>query len=120
KNCIESLELVGSITGKRELGYDLIMNMMCRDVEDVARQFYEDRKKLGHPTSDLPSCTRFARPYDVEDVACDYIRYIENYVPDNKLGSYRHLDLKKVFNNSSIVDHPKGRQRWQFQTLASA
>lgn len=122
KNCIESLELVGDIDGKKELGYDLIMDAMCADVEDVVAKFCADRKAAGQPTpemlplvADVPvkaSAFKAARPYDVEDVACDYIRYIENYVPDNKLGSYRHLDLTKVFHNSSIERHPKGRQKW--------
>ena len=50
-------------------------------------------------------------PRDLEDVMCDYIRYIENYVPDNREGTYKHLDLTKVWNNSAIKNHPKGRQK---------
>jgi hypothetical protein len=121
KNCQECLDLVGEIDGKKEIGYDLIMESMCADVEDVMAQFVMDRKALGQPTPDiLPRVStvqgilspRTARPYDVEDVCCDYIRYIENHIPDNKLGSYRHLDLKKVFHNSLVKNHPKGRQAW--------
>ena len=48
-------------------------------------------------------------PYNAEDVACDSIRWIENYV---KPGSdYDHLDFDHVWNSSSIKDHPYGRQK---------
>jgi len=94
---------------------------MCADVEPIMAQFVADRKASGQPTPDmLPKVAKVfgtmssftARPYDVEDVACDYIRYIENHIPDNKLGSYRHLDPRKVFHNSLVKNHPKGRQQW--------
>ncbi len=49
------------------------------------------------------------RPYDLEDVACDFIRYMENYVKPG--GHYDHLDLDEVFNSSTILDHPYGRQK---------
>jgi len=51
-------------------------------------------------------------PMDLEDVMCDYIRYVENYIPDNKQKTYAHLDRSKIWNSSSIADHPKGRQKW--------
>jgi hypothetical protein len=45
----------------------------------------------------------------MEDVACDFIRWIENYVkPGN---DYDHLDYDAVWNSSSIKDHPYGRQK---------
>ena len=48
-------------------------------------------------------------PYNMEDVACDFIRWIENYV---KPGSdYDHLDFDGVWNSSDIKDHPYGRQK---------
>jgi hypothetical protein len=48
-------------------------------------------------------------PYNMEDVACDFIRWVENYV---KPGSdYDHLDFDGVWNSSSIKDHPFGRQK---------
>jgi hypothetical protein len=48
-------------------------------------------------------------PYNMEDVACDFIRWIENYV---KPGSdYDHLDFDHVWNSSTIKDHPYGRQK---------
>jgi len=45
-------------------------------------------------------------PYDMEDVVCDYIRYVENYLP--KKGYEEHKET--LLNNSLIEDHPKGRQ----------
>jgi len=50
-----------------------------------------------------------AYPYDAEDIACDFIRYIENYCDPST--HYGHLDLDKIWNSSSIDDHPKGRQK---------
>lgn len=52
-------------------------------------------------------------PKDLEDVMCDYIRYVENYIPSNREGTYDGLDRTKVWNSSLITDHPKGRQKWQ-------
>lgn len=48
-------------------------------------------------------------PYDAEDVACDCIRWIENYIRPGH--SYNHIDRDKVFSGHRIVDHPFGRQR---------
>ena len=45
----------------------------------------------------------------MEDVACDFIRWIENYVRPGK--DYDHLDFDAVWNSSSIKDHPYGRQK---------
>lgn len=87
KNAIEALELLGTRnkgTKKAEF-YDLVMD-------------------------DLVASTQ-AAPRDLEDVLCDYIRYIENYVPDNKNKTYAHLNLDEVWNNST-VRHDKGRQKW--------
>lgn len=38
------------------------------------------------------------RPYDVEDVCCDYIRYIKEYVPKG----YGHLSTEETKNNSTL------------------
>ena len=48
-------------------------------------------------------------PYDAEDVACDFIRWVENYL--NPKQHYAHLDRDQVWNSSSIDDHPYGRQK---------
>ena len=47
-------------------------------------------------------------PYNVEDVCCDFIRYLENYVKPGD--AYGHLDLDEIWNSSKLV-HPFGRQR---------
>lgn len=48
-------------------------------------------------------------PYNAEDVCCDYIRWVENYIkPGN---NYDHLDRDEIWNSSSITDHPYGRQK---------
>jgi hypothetical protein len=48
-------------------------------------------------------------PYNAEDVACDFIRWIENYLRPG--ADYNHIDMDKVWNSSSILDHPYGRQK---------
>ena len=48
-------------------------------------------------------------PYNAEDVACDYIRWIENYLRPGK--DYNHVDMDTVWNSSVIKDHPYGRQK---------
>ena len=55
-------------------------------------------------------------PRDLEDVMCDYIRWVENYIPDNKQKTYEHLDRTAIWNTSSITNHPKGRQQWKIGT----
>jgi len=47
--------------------------------------------------------------YDGEDIACDGIRWIENYVRPGH--DYDHVDRDLVWNSSTIVDHPFGRQK---------
>ena len=48
-------------------------------------------------------------PYNAEDVACDFIRWIENYLRPG--AAYNHIDFDGIWNSSSILDHPFGRQR---------
>lgn len=47
--------------------------------------------------------------YNVEDIACDAIRWVENYI--NTKAHYSHLDLDKVWSSHDIIDHPYGRQK---------
>lgn len=47
--------------------------------------------------------------YNAEDVACDAIRWIENYI--NPKGDYSHLCLDSVWSSHTIADHPFGRQQ---------
>lgn len=50
-----------------------------------------------------------ALPYNSEDIACDFIRWIENYI-DPK-GDYGHLCLDSTWSSHNIEDHPFGRQK---------
>lgn len=47
-------------------------------------------------------------PYNLEDVMCDTIRYVENYCRPGD--AYGHLDLDNLWNSSKII-HPYGRQK---------
>lgn len=47
--------------------------------------------------------------YNAEDVACDFIRWVENYI--NPKMDYSHLDLDKIWSSHKIYDHPFGRQK---------
>jgi hypothetical protein len=54
-----------------------------------------------------------AYPYNAEDVCCDFIRWVENYV---KPGSaYDHLDRDAIWSSCRIKDHPFGRQKAMLQ-----
>lgn len=46
--------------------------------------------------------------YNLEDVACDFIRWVENYVQPTK--HYSHINLDMIWSTCNIKDHPKGRQ----------
>ena len=48
-------------------------------------------------------------PYNAEDVACDFIRWIENYVRPGD--DYADVNMDTLWNSSSIKDHPYGRQK---------
>ena len=48
-------------------------------------------------------------PYNAEDVACDFIRWIENYLRPG--ADYAHINMDTLWNSSSITDHPFGRQK---------
>ena len=63
-------------------------------LDQITRKIYEDTG---------------AYPYNSEDVTCDFIRYVENYVkPGN---DYRHLDYDNLWNSCGIKNHPYGRQK---------
>lgn len=49
-----------------------------------------------------------AKPYNLEDCCCDFIRWISGYIPYR--GEYDHLDKDLVWNSSKLV-HPYGRQK---------
>lgn len=48
-------------------------------------------------------------PYNLEDVCCDFIRWVENYIKPG--ADYDHLDRDRVWSSSPILDHPYGRQK---------
>ena len=48
-------------------------------------------------------------PYNAEDVCCDFIRWVENYVKPGP--DYNHLDFDNVWSSCKIKDHPYGRQK---------
>jgi hypothetical protein len=50
-----------------------------------------------------------AYPYNAEDVCCDFIRWVENYVRPG--ADYDHLDYDNVWSSCKIKDHPFGRQQ---------
>ena len=85
KNCKEGLDLlfVKPRNLTKDAFYDEAMNQICRDTG--------------------------ALPYNAEDIVCDWIRWIENYIDPKEY--YAHLDLDKVWNSSKILDHPQGRQK---------
>lgn len=50
-----------------------------------------------------------AYAYNAEDVCCDYIRWVENYIRPG--AAYDHLDFDNVWSSCKIKDHPFGRQK---------
>jgi hypothetical protein len=50
-----------------------------------------------------------AYPYNAEDVCCDFIRWVENYVKPG--ADYNHLDFDSIWSSCRIKDHPYGRQK---------
>ena len=52
-------------------------------------------------------------PYNAEDVCCDFIRWVENYVRPGS--DYDHLDFDDVWSSCKIKDHPFGRQKAMLQ-----
>jgi hypothetical protein len=87
------------------------MELMATKVKGTKDQFYD--AVMAQAVLDTKG-----DPRDLEDVMCDFIRYQENYIPDNREKTYAHLDRTKVWNNSAIKDHPKGRQRRDIVALS--
>lgn len=48
-------------------------------------------------------------PYNAEDVCCDFIRWVENYIRPGS--DYDHLCFDNVWSSCKIKDHPYGRQK---------
>lgn len=62
-------------------------------LDKVMEKIYEDVKSY---------------PYNAEDVCCDFIRWVENYVRPG--ADYNHLDYDTLWSSCKIKDHPFGRQ----------
>ena len=67
-------------------------------LDDVMERIYEDTNSF---------------PYNAEDVCCDFIRWVENYVKPG--AAYDHLDRDAIWSSCRIKDHPFGRQRAMLQ-----
>lgn len=89
-NAIEALNLlfVNDSKVKKEMFYDNCLEWLC-----------DEFKKPDGSNND---------PYSIEDVLCDYIRYVENYIPKWYL---KNVPLEDMINKSSIIDHPKNLMR---------
>jgi len=48
-------------------------------------------------------------PYNAEDVCCDFIRWVENYIKPGV--HYDHLNRDAIWSSCKIKDHPMGRQK---------
>ena len=48
-------------------------------------------------------------PYNAEDVCCDFIRWVENYIKPGI--HYDHLDRDAIWSSCKIKNHPMGRQK---------
>ena len=48
-------------------------------------------------------------PYNAEDVCCDFIRWVENYIRPG--AHYDNLDRDLIWSSCVIKDHPSGRQK---------
>lgn len=79
------------------------LSYMAKKPTGVSQQDYMDMlvEKLVNETG--------AKPYNLEDIACDFIRWIESYINGSEF--YKNLDLDKVFSSHQIKDHPFGRQK---------
>ena len=65
-----------------------------KTLDNVMKMIYEDLGSL---------------PYNAEDVCCDFIRWVENYIRPG--AHYDNLDRDKIWSSSKILDHPCGRQK---------
>ena len=94
-NAIQALNLLFDNNGYKQKDFlDAAMDKLC----DEFRSPYDPRdweKSMG-------------KGFSLEDVACDYVRYVECYVPKG----YEHLEVWQVTNNSLVPNHPK---HWTYE-----
>ena len=62
-------------------------------LDEVMAMIYEDTKSY---------------PYNAEDICCDYIRWVENYIKPG--ADYSHINMDATWSSCKIKDHPYGRQ----------
>ena len=86
-NAVECISYLADPVGGRGKGSEEFL-------DTVMTKIYEDTGSL---------------PYNAEDVACDFIRWVENYVRPG--ADYDHLDFDNVWSSCKIKDHPFGRQQ---------
>lgn len=86
-NAVECISYLADPVGGRGKGSEEFL-------DTVMTKIYEDTGSL---------------PYNAEDVACDFIRWVENYVRPG--ADYAHLDYDNLWSSSQIHDHPFGRQK---------
>jgi len=91
KNAVEALHLLFGNDGyKKKMDFlDAAMDKICEEFRSP------------YDTRDLER--NLGKGFSLEDVACDYVRYVECYVPKG----YEHLEPWQVTNNSMIPEHPK-------------
>ena len=97
KNALESMDLMFVNKPKgmnKKIWYDNVMEFLCSVC--------------------LKRDGSLSDPYSMEDVLCDYIRYVENYVPKWYLNN---LEYDKLENNSKIKDHEPNFLRSHINTL---
>ena len=96
RNAIEALELLFDGEGfKNKLEFlDAAMDYVV--------------KALPSPTLEEDKARGMGRAYSLEDVCCDYVRYVGCYVPKG----YEHLEPWQVTHNSIIEDYPK---HWTYE-----
>lgn len=90
-NAVECISYLADPVGGRGKGSEEFL-------DTVMTKIYEDTGSL---------------PYNAEDVACDFIRWVENYVRPG--ADYAHLDYDNLWSSSQIHDHPFGRQKYMLE-----
>ena len=82
-NAVECISYMTENKKKDEKTLDAVMKMIYEDLGSV--------------------------PYNAEDVCCDFIRWVENYIRPG--AHYDNVDRDTVWSSSTIKDHPCGRQK---------
>ena len=95
KNAIEALHLLFDNDGYKEKDFlDAAMDKICNEFRSPYDLMDLDMNR--------------GKGLSLEDVACDYVRYVECYIPKG----YEHLEPWKVTNNSAVPNHKK---HWTYE-----